>query len=124
MDCPYCGSHMAYLCGEYGNYYSCEAWPDCDARVGAHADGRPLGRPAREELRHWRKAAHEVFDLLWKGAPHSKRPRISRTQAYQWLERATGTAHIAETKSPQECFNIIQACLNRTLETRRNPECT
>lgn len=42
--------------------------PVCDARVGSHPDGRPLGTAANAELRNARQHVHQKLDPIWKDA--------------------------------------------------------
>jgi polyhydroxyalkanoate synthesis regulator phasin len=62
-------------------------------RVGAHADGRPLGRPANKETREARRRAHDAFDQLWKSG------QMNRSEAYslaaKLLNRSRESMHIA-----------------------------
>lgn len=69
--CRYCGCDVKKKTQKevYGKNYNgrlvfqCEG---CDAMIGTHEDGRPLGILANKELRRWRSALHEAFDPLWK----------------------------------------------------------
>lgn len=56
----------------------------CDARVGTHRNGTPLGRLANAELRAAKQSAHALFDSLWKDG------HTTRHQAYGWLSRRMG----------------------------------
>ena len=57
------------------------------AYVGVHkGTDKPLGRLANAELRNWKKAAHAVFDPLWKYG----RFRGHRNAAYAWLAQKMG----------------------------------
>jgi len=49
----------------YGNgkVYMCT---NCDAYVGCHKNGEPLGILANKELRRLKKQAHALFDPIWK----------------------------------------------------------
>lgn len=83
--CDYCGGRAEFvdssiIYGEsYGMIYLCRK---CNAYVGVHkGTDRPLGRLANAELRHWKKAAHNAFDPLWKYGNFRGR----RTAAYRWL---------------------------------------
>lgn len=109
MDCPYCGKEAAYMSSyafygrDYGtNVYVC--YP-CDAYVGTHkGSSRPLGTMANAETRAWRKAAHSMFDALWK---HKK---MSRTTAYHWMAKEMGLpsekAHIG-MMTAEQCMTLI-----------------
>ena len=90
--CPYCGSKTR-VTDEfeiYGRSYSgrkqivCENYPKCDAHVGCHDSGKPLGRLANKELREAKKRAHEYFDVLWKFEG------MKRTEAYKRLSNYLG----------------------------------
>lgn len=82
MQCPYCGNEVEFTTNDkiygrkYGNgmVYLCQP---CDAYVGCHADGTPLGTPAKKELRDKRHRAHEAFDPLWKNAKDKGKKRQS-----------------------------------------------
>lgn len=83
--CPYCGRKAEYVDSKiiygksYGRIYLCRP---CMAWVGVHkGTSKPLGRLANAELRHWKKAAHEVFDPLWQKGRFKGR----RNDAYAWL---------------------------------------
>jgi len=85
--CPYCknGVKMVTETEIYGREYSgrkvvvCVNYPKCDAYVGCHDDGKPLGRLANKELRKAKIEAHEKFDWLWKNN------YILRSEAYKYL---------------------------------------
>jgi hypothetical protein len=87
LACPYCDkpsklvdSIIVYKVRSYGMIYHCV---DCDAYCGVHkGTTTALGRLANKELRHWKKEAHAVFDLLWKGLGLK-----SRNEAYAWLSK-------------------------------------
>jgi zinc-finger-containing domain len=84
--CPYCGKKAELSTGKriYPHrldlhkllFYVC--WK-CQAWVGCHKSGRPLGRLADEKLRKAKIAAHDSFDRIWKSG------RLTRTEAYKWL---------------------------------------
>lgn len=85
--CPYCKSETRITSETeiYGREYKnrkvicCINFPNCDSYVGTHDDGESLGRLANKELRHWKKKAHDKFDLLWK------EKLIDRDSAYEKL---------------------------------------
>ena len=91
VKCPYCDNDAVFVKGSkiyphrpdlYGKkFYLCSP---CDAYVGCHSDGKPLGRLANRQLRKAKMQAHAVFDPLWKDGP------LSRTEAYRWLSKAMG----------------------------------
>ena len=109
--CPYCNCEASFVSGVdvyphrfdlYGRkYWVCEP---CDARVGAHPDGRPFGRLANAELRQLRMEAHGLFDPMWK------KGGMSRNQAYWWLANKLGIpereAHIGKADI-ETCKRII-----------------
>lgn len=72
--CPYCKSATSVTTETdiYGKTYSgrsmikCNNYPNCDAYVGCHEDGSPLGRLANKPLRQAKKKAHDYFDKIWK----------------------------------------------------------
>lgn len=83
--CDYCGRKAELVDSKviygtsYGMMYLCR---HCNAYVGCHkGTDRPLGRLADAELRYWKKAAHAVFDPLWRQG----RFRGQRKAAYEWL---------------------------------------
>lgn len=90
--CPYCGSSTEYVDSKmfynksYGMVYACIP---CNAWVGVHRGTNiALGRLANEELRQWKKAAHSLFDPLWKQLlNHGKGIRESRKACYYWLSQ-------------------------------------
>ena len=88
--CNYCGRKTELVDSKviygtsYGMMYLCR---HCNAYVGCHkGTDRPLGRLADAELRYWKKAAHAVFDPLWRQG----RFRGQRKAAYEWLAEQMG----------------------------------
>lgn len=88
--CNYCGRKAELVDSKviygtsYGKMYLCRR---CNAYVGCHkGTDRPLGRLADAELRYWKKAAHAVFDPLWRQG----RFRGQRKAAYEWLAEQMG----------------------------------
>jgi hypothetical protein len=102
IACPYCGKSAELTTGDWVyphrkdlsglKFWVC--WP-CDAFVGCHQKGAPvggkasdgtlpLGRLANAELRRAKSAAHAAFDPLWKSG------RMSRREAYGWLASKLG----------------------------------
>lgn len=87
MNCPYCNQPALFLSSkeyygkDYGtNLYLCRP---CDALVGTHGKGKtPVGTMANASLRKWRKAAHSIFDPMWKG----RTKFMSRSGAYRWMQ--------------------------------------
>jgi hypothetical protein len=101
MNCPYCNQPAKYGPNEYfyngkryGRSYMCYYCKPCGAYVGTHNNTTvPLGTMANQELRKWRKEAHNAFDRVWKNK------RISRKEAYRWLSKTLGVKeiHIGES---------------------------
>jgi len=85
--CPYCKSETVKdtETSIYGREYKghgvfrCINYPKCDAYVGRHKDGRPLGRLANKELRSKKKEAHSFFDRIWKEG------KVKRKELYKML---------------------------------------
>ncbi len=103
--CPYCGREAelvddtkVYGSNGFGSQvYLCQK---CNAYVGVHKGSKqPLGTLANRELRIARKAAHLVFDDLWKSR------KMGRWQAYRWLAE---TMHIDGKDAHIGMFNIDQ----------------
>lgn len=87
MICNYCSQEAKRVTGKetyphrpdlfHKIIYECKP---CDASVGCHpGTDKPLGSLANRKLRSKRRAAHAVFDPLWKSG------RMPRQRAYQWL---------------------------------------
>ncbi len=107
----------------YGSFWGCTRFPRCKGTHGAHPDGRPLGTPAKKEVREARIKAHAAFDKLWLEADslpcyspedENARARIrfaARGRAYRWLaERMSKTeVHIAEM-GLVECLQVQGLC--------------
>ncbi len=109
LRCAECGHALALGEDKYGVRYlpaSPCARSRCAGSVGAHPDGRPLGRPADRRTKDARIVAHEEFDRLWKGG------LMGRSQAYAWMVRALGIsareAHIGEFGA-EECRRLGEA---------------
>jgi hypothetical protein len=121
VKCDYCGKdavkvtgkevypHRKDLCNK--QFWWCEP---CDAYVGCHRDGRPLGRLANAKLRRLRMKAHEKFDKIWQSG------RVSRTEAYKLLAKKLGievdNCHIGMFND-DACVDVLRACksINRDL---------
>lgn len=99
LFCPYCGSPAVYTPHsrqvyrkDYGPIWICRSWPACDAFVGCHPDGLPLGRLARPELRRLKIKVHDALDALWRA--RMERSQIkqghARARAYVWLAKQMG----------------------------------
>lgn len=128
--CPYCGQTTELRTGAdiYPRYpdlsrrlfYACVP---CEAWVGCHDDGRPLGTPANAALRAERRRTHHVFDRLWQGE------FMTRSQAYSLLAEWIGDsehAHIGESSA--ETCQMIRAKaaqqLNHLIQAGRRPSNT
>lgn len=79
----------------------------CDAYVGTHADGRPLGNLADRDTRRFRMKAHHYFDKVWKDR------HMKRTDAYAWMASSLGIpvskCHIGMFDI-EMCVKVIQIC--------------
>lgn len=115
--CPYCKSKTKVVDEEYiyGKKYKgrsmicCVRFPECDSYVGTHEDdGSSLGRLANNELRQYKKRAHEWFDKIWLDK------HMDRTTAYEWLADEIGTpdayTHIGMFNI-ETCRKVIQVCI-------------
>jgi hypothetical protein len=109
VTCPYCSRLARQVGGAaiYPNradlaaklYWHCAS---CDAYVGTHPDGSPLGRLANAPLRKAKIATHNAFDPLWQpldaqraAYPEERRPNkklqgVMRGRAYAWLAEQMG----------------------------------
>lgn len=113
ISCGDCGSPMVLRettkfrghGGKPRKFYGCSQYPACRGIHGAHQEtGAPLGIPASAEVRLARKAAHEVFDLLWQEG------HLTRRRAYEWMREAMGleeSAHIANLDLAQ-CKRLVE----------------
>ncbi|OLP17490.1 hypothetical protein BST81_16770 [Leptolyngbya sp. 'hensonii'] len=112
--CPYCGAvaivddgNKVYQTTAHGPMWICANYPDCDAYVGAHPDGKPLGTLANAELRRLRQQVHKAFNPIWKDGA------LSRGEAYGWLAAAMGlnrqTAHIGQF-DVEQCKQALEIC--------------
>lgn len=117
--CPYCFQKTELVSNDqiYGKVYgSGKAYlcRPCNAYVGTHADGRPLGSLANEELRLWRNIAHSYFDAIWqKRIENGKSRHFARQDAYRWLRKqmhkGPDNTHIAMF-TVEECQQVVQLC--------------
>jgi hypothetical protein len=92
--CPYCSEKARLVFGSelypthqrlaLKQFWVCEP---CDARVGLHADGRPLGTMANARLRRMRRRVHDLLDPLW--LQHADKGK-ARRRAYSRLAHALG----------------------------------
>lgn len=81
---------------DYGPVWICSP---CQAWVGTHPSGLPLGRLANKELRDAKIEAHRCFDPLWKDwdvaypdlrVGSAKIRRVMKGRAYAWLAEQIG----------------------------------
>lgn len=111
-DAPtcYCGAPTRLRESQYGHFYGCSRYPDCDGLVGAHpGTTKPLGVPAPKATRQARKRAHDAFDALWQ--PMGSEAKAYREAAYRWLadEFEADEVHIGEMDE-EECERVIELC--------------
>lgn len=109
ITCPYCNNEAKVSSGKEiypGRYdlydkkfYLCKP---CDARVGCHKDGRPLGPLANLTLRRMRSQAHAAFDPIWKDGDVSRKKAYEDMSAYFKKEM-----HIGESDE-YTCAQIIK----------------
>jgi hypothetical protein len=116
--CPYCGSKTQFVDSvviygkSYGMVYLCEP---CKAWVGVHkGTDKALGRLANEELREWKKKAHDLFDELWmRKVGQGFSYRNARTLAYKWLSDQmkirVDQTHIGMF-DVDRCKNVVELC--------------
>lgn len=101
--CGECGRPMRLQTIRGAPCYFCHR---CALMHGAHADGRPFGKPADRETHAARREAHAGFDRLWRG---SGAP-MGRESAYRWLAFVLGCtsedAHIGRL-TLAECQRVI-----------------
>lgn len=114
-----CGAPMKLRKSRFGLFWGCTKFPECTVTHGAHPDGKPLGRPGTKEEKLARIEAHAVFDQLWQKSAFAKRkPRMKRTEAYVWLQKAMGlskeAAHIGMF-NVEQCKQLIEL-VNKFLE--------
>lgn len=108
LPCPYCGGTLTLKPSRFGPFYGCSGYPGCEATVGAHPDGSPLGTPANASLKAARIAAHAAFDQLWKG-----RGKKARVRAYRFLQSALAlsaeSCHIG-LFDEATCATVVTVC--------------
>lgn len=114
--CPRCKQHMVLKSSANGLFWGCGQFPTCTGIVRAQPGGWPLPAvPATQALRAWRRAAHNIFDLLWCTLPQTDQAR-AREAAYRWLAQvltcAPEEAHIGLCSRPQ-CLRILVATILR-----------
>lgn len=89
------------------NFYICHM---CQAWVGCHQDGIPLGRLANAALRAAKSRAHAAFDPIWKSK------KMSRAEAYAWLSKTLNIpkedCHIGMFDE-NTCQRVVEVCKAR-----------
>lgn len=136
--CPYCGrparlQDSARIYGtSYGPAWICEGYPACDAFVGCHPGTEtPLGTLADYRTRQARKAAHAVFDAIWRRrwlVKRSQDRRYSKAMArggrYKALAAELGIpvdqCHIGMFDR-ETCERVIRICQSGALEADIRP---
>lgn len=127
--CPYCDldaelvdSAEIYNGKSYGMMWLCR---QCGAYVGTHNNSpshKPLGRLANAELREYKKAAHDAFDVLWMRKMQKEKISKSkaRRSAYEWLSSQLGISkkncHIG-MMDVATCKRVIDLCLPYAVKT-------
>ena len=112
--CDYCGKEAVLVGGveiypHRKDLYHRKFWmcKDCDAYVGTHKNGVPLGRLANSELRAEKIKTHAAFDKLWK------KGKQTRSEAYIWLaeklEISSKQCHIG-IFDVDMCKKVISIC--------------
>ncbi len=108
--CPYCGKTAELVSEEtwYGRVYDKLGRPrwvcwSCDASVGTHPDGRPLGSLANKELRQARIEAKNRLEQLFP----------DRRELYAWLSAQMGLSkrkcHVGMF-SLEQCQQVVELC--------------
>lgn len=114
VTCPYCGKDAIKVTGDHiyphrkdlyaKRFFVCDP---CDAYVGCHPNGAPLGRLADKALRKAKTEAHAAFDPSWKSG------YMSRTKAYRWLADQLGIqardCHIGQFDVAM-CMKVVEVC--------------
>lgn len=108
LPCPECGAPLVLKDSKFGKFYGCSRWrfTGCKGSHSAHRDtGKPMGVPAKQEVKRARHEAHRVFDEIWTTG------RMSRKRAYQWMQKVLQLtkrdAHIANF-SMEQCARLIE----------------
>jgi len=106
---PGCDGRLRLKLSRYGVFYGCCNWKlnECPGGHGAHqSSGKPHGTPIAKVDKPARRAAHAVFDKLWKTKT------MSRGAAYRWMQRALEMpaieAHISKFDRRQ-CRRLVLA---------------
>lgn len=121
--CPYCGS-LCELVDDtevYKRSFGRKMWlcRPCVAYVSTHKGSptfKPVGTPAKKNLRELRHRCHTLFDPLWVrvAARDGKSVSEARQAGYHWLSEqlgGEGSCHIGFADEAT-CERIIQLCLS------------
>lgn len=114
MQCQYCGEEAIEIYGsklypylpdlKHKKFFFCDNGHEA-AWVGCHRNGKPLGRLADSDTRHWRNQAHQIFDPVWQVG------NISRSKSYKImadvLNLTRDEAHIGMF-SVDQCKELIK----------------
>jgi hypothetical protein len=114
--CPYCGKPAELVSEEewYGRVYDNLGRPrwacrSCDASVGTHPDGSPLGSLANRELRQARMDAKDHLQQLFP----------NRKELYAWLSQQMGLSrrqcHVGMFNLEQ-CRRVVELCREENLK--------
>lgn len=123
VECPYCRAAAPRVTGAdiyphrpdlaSKSFFACMP---CEAWVGCHPNGKPLGRLANAELRRAKQSVHLVFDPLWRSGA------MSRSSAYAWLATALGIGkdecHIGMF-DVERCRMAAQICADWRIEQHK-----
>ena len=110
FNCPFCEDRVVKTTNDkiYGKMYGngmCYKCVSCDAYVGCHDDGKPLGTPANKELRALRKKCHDTLDPLWKSG------QMSRNEVYTILSikmnKDKNQTHVA-LFNEEDCYSCLK----------------
>lgn len=91
MTCPTCSMPMKFIEEDGRYYYVCQRFPvNCDVSLGAHPDGRPMGKPGDSMTRRFRALCHrQLNDMI-----DSYRGPLSKTTVknnlYSFISEAMG----------------------------------
>jgi hypothetical protein len=119
--CPYCLGSTQKLLGHSKQFCKTK---HCNASVGLHPTGKPMGALAKRSLRLLRTQAHKHFDKLWKEKAFRQAVATqtasniheaeARKEGYQWLSKSLGIPlefmHIGMLNIEQ-CRSVIELCL-------------
>lgn len=97
LDCPECDGKLLLRGSKYGLFWGCNNFPDCKVIHGAHPNGKPLGVPARQEVRNLRHKAHKELEKYfgkWKKISSEQKEKM-----YNWIKKHCEKNHIAEMGS-------------------------